>query len=111
LTPHNTGTILWQLNDNWPVVSWAAVDFEGHRKPLWHALRDVYAPRLSTLQPRPSEASRRAKAAPMPAVAPVINAVVIRARYPAPSTAAVPLLTFRGPGFRSTAPGAGGSAE
>ncbi|MBO3731821.1 glycoside hydrolase family 2 protein [Glycomyces niveus] len=58
LTPHNTGTILWQLNDNWPVVSWAAVDFEGHRKPLWHALRDVYAPRLATLQPRPSEASR-----------------------------------------------------
>ncbi|WP_335990539.1 glycoside hydrolase family 2 protein [Glycomyces sp. MUSA5-2] len=55
LTPHNTGTILWQLNDNWPVVSWAAVDFAGHRKPLWHALRDMYAPRLATLQPRPSE--------------------------------------------------------
>ncbi|MDN3241578.1 glycoside hydrolase family 2 protein [Glycomyces tritici] len=54
LTPHNTGTIMWQLNDNWPVVSWAAVDFAGHRKPLWHALRDSYAPRLATLQPRPS---------------------------------------------------------
>ncbi|MFG3340960.1 glycoside hydrolase family 2 protein [Glycomyces sp. NPDC048151] len=58
LTPHNTGTILWQLNDNWPVVSWAAVDFAGHRKPLWHALRDAYAPRLATLQKRPSAASR-----------------------------------------------------
>jgi beta-mannosidase len=58
LTPHNTGTILWQLNDNWPVVSWAAVDFAGHRKPLWHALRDAYAPRLATLQPRPSDESR-----------------------------------------------------
>ncbi|MFB9662513.1 glycoside hydrolase family 2 protein [Glycomyces mayteni] len=58
LTPHNTGTILWQLNDNWPVVSWAAVDFNGHRKPLWHALRDMYAPRLATLQPRPSERAR-----------------------------------------------------
>ncbi|SDK91621.1 beta-mannosidase [Glycomyces sambucus] len=54
LTPHNTGTILWQLNDNWPVVSWAAVDFAEQRKPLWHALRDMYAPRLATLQPRPS---------------------------------------------------------
>ncbi len=52
LTPHNTGTILWQLNDDWPVVSWAAVDFDGHRKPLWHALRDAYAPRLVTVQPR-----------------------------------------------------------
>ncbi len=57
LTPHNTGTVLWQLNDNWPVVSWAAVDFAEHRKPLWYALRDVYAPRLATIQPRPSEAS------------------------------------------------------
>ncbi|WP_026923712.1 glycoside hydrolase family 2 protein [Glycomyces arizonensis] len=58
LTPHNTGTILWQINDNWPVVSWAAVDFAEHRKPLWHALRDAYAPRLATLQPRASERSR-----------------------------------------------------
>jgi beta-mannosidase len=55
LTPHNSGTIVWQLNDNWPVVSWAAVDFEEHRKPLWHALRAAYAPRLATLQPRASE--------------------------------------------------------
>src|SRR5699024_8454449 len=42
-------------NDNWPVVSWAAVDFAEHRKPLWHALRDVYAPRLATFQPRASQ--------------------------------------------------------
>jgi beta-mannosidase len=57
LTPHNSGTIVWQLNDNWPVVSWAAVDFDEHRKPLWHALRAAYAPRLATLQPRASEHS------------------------------------------------------
>jgi len=55
LTPHNTGTILWQLNDNWPVVSWAAVDFAEQRKPLWYALRDAYAPRLATIQPRASQ--------------------------------------------------------
>ena len=58
LTPLNTGTVLWQLNDNWPVVSWAAVDHEGHRKPLWHALRDAHAPRLATLQPRASAEAR-----------------------------------------------------
>ena len=58
LTPHNTGTVLWQLNDNWPVVSWAAVDFDEHRKPLWYALRDVYAPRFATIQPRASEKAR-----------------------------------------------------
>jgi beta-mannosidase len=60
LTPHNTGTILWQLNDSWPVVSWAAVDFAEHRKPLWYALRAAYAPRLATLQPRASDAARAA---------------------------------------------------
>jgi beta-mannosidase len=58
LTPHNAGTILWQLNDNWPVVSWAAVDFDEHRKPLWYALRDVYAPRFATIQPRSSARAR-----------------------------------------------------
>ncbi|HUC21658.1 MAG TPA: glycoside hydrolase family 2 protein [Streptosporangiaceae bacterium] len=57
LTPHNTGTILWQLNDNWPVISWAAVDFDGHRKPAWYALKAAYAPRLATLQPWPSQAA------------------------------------------------------
>ncbi|MFC4245168.1 glycoside hydrolase family 2 protein [Gryllotalpicola reticulitermitis] len=57
LTPHNTGTVLWQLNDNWPVVSWAAVDFDEHRKPLWFAMRDAYAPRLATIQPRSSAAA------------------------------------------------------
>jgi beta-mannosidase len=51
LTPYNTGTIVWQLNDDWPVVSWAAVDFAERRKPLWYALRQAYRPRLLTIQP------------------------------------------------------------
>ncbi|WP_375432723.1 glycoside hydrolase family 2 protein [uncultured Friedmanniella sp.] len=55
--PRNRGAVVWQLNDNWPVVSWAAVDSAGIRKPLWHALRRVYAPHLATLQPRPSTGS------------------------------------------------------
>ena len=51
LRPRCTGTILWQLNDCWPVTSWAAVDGDGRRKPLWYALRAAYAPRLLTIQP------------------------------------------------------------
>jgi beta-mannosidase len=46
------GTIMWQLNDCWPVTSWAAVDGDGRRKPLWYALRHAYADRLLTIQPR-----------------------------------------------------------
>jgi beta-mannosidase len=49
------GTIWWQLNDCWPVTSWSVVDGSGRRKPAWFALRDAYAPRLLTIQPRGSE--------------------------------------------------------
>ncbi len=52
LEPRCSGTIVWQLNDCWPVVSWSAVDGDGRRKPLWYALRRCYAPRLLTIQPR-----------------------------------------------------------
>ncbi|MGI8949280.1 MAG: hypothetical protein ACR2FV_15160 [Ornithinimicrobium sp.] len=46
------GVVVWQLNDCWPVVSWAAVDGDEHLKPLWYALRRGFADRLLTLQPR-----------------------------------------------------------
>ncbi|MBP0587642.1 hypothetical protein J8J22_21515, partial [Mycobacterium tuberculosis] len=46
------GAIVWQLNDCWPVTSWAAVDGYGRKKPLWYALRAVYDPHLLTIQPR-----------------------------------------------------------
>ncbi|MGX6606956.1 glycoside hydrolase family 2 protein [Micromonosporaceae bacterium Da 78-11] len=52
LRPLCTGTIMWQLNDCWPVTSWAAIDGDGRKKPLWYAMRDAYADRLLTLQPR-----------------------------------------------------------
>jgi beta-mannosidase len=43
--PRTAGAIVWQLNDCWPVTSWAAIDSEGRRKPLWYALRRAYASR------------------------------------------------------------------
>ncbi len=46
------GTLVWQLNDCWPVTSWAAIDGDGRLKPLWYALRHAYADRLLTVQPR-----------------------------------------------------------
>lgn len=69
LYPLNTGTVVWQLNDQWPVISWAAVDSTGIRKPLWHALKAVYADRFVTVQPRPAppgphDLSRRGEQTP-----------------------------------------------
>jgi beta-mannosidase len=46
------GAVVWQLNDCWPVTSWAAIDGDGRLKPLWFALRRVFADRLLTVQPR-----------------------------------------------------------
>ncbi|WP_330173146.1 glycoside hydrolase family 2 protein [Streptomyces sp. NBC_01498] len=50
--PVCAGTVLWQLNDCWPVTSWAAVDGDGRPKPLYFALRRLYADRLLTVQIR-----------------------------------------------------------
>ncbi len=54
LRGHCMGTIWWQLNDCWPVTSWAVVDGGGVPKPAWFALRDAYRPQLLTVQPRGS---------------------------------------------------------
>ncbi|WP_345801725.1 glycoside hydrolase family 2 protein [Microbacterium sp. AZCO] len=50
--PHTQGAIVWQLNDCWPVTSWAAIDGDERPKPLFHALQRAFAPRLVTIQPR-----------------------------------------------------------
>jgi beta-mannosidase len=50
--PRTAGSIVWQLNDCWPVTSWAAVDGDERPKPLFYALRHAYADRLLTVQPR-----------------------------------------------------------
>jgi beta-mannosidase len=44
--PYTMGSILWQLNDCWPVTSWAVVDGAGRLKPSWYALRQAYRPRM-----------------------------------------------------------------
>ncbi|HEY8876078.1 MAG TPA: hypothetical protein VIN03_00855, partial [Roseateles sp.] len=38
------GALVWQLNDCWPVTSWALIDASGTAKPAWHAVRRVLAP-------------------------------------------------------------------
>lgn len=50
--PTTAGAIVWQLNDCWPVTSWAAVDGDERPKPLWYALRAAFAERVVTVQPR-----------------------------------------------------------
>ena len=42
------GTIYWQFNDNWPVVSWSSVDYNGRWKALHYDARKFFAPVLIT---------------------------------------------------------------
>ena len=50
--PRTAGAVVWQLNDCWPVTSWAAIDGDGREKPLFHAIRNAFAPRVVSIQPR-----------------------------------------------------------
>lgn len=38
------GTIVWQLNDIWPVASWAGIDYYGRLKALHYAEKRAFAP-------------------------------------------------------------------
>ncbi len=40
--PHCQGTLYWQLNDCWPVVSWSSVDYYGRWKALHYSVRDLF---------------------------------------------------------------------
>lgn len=40
------GAVVWQLNDIWPVASWASVDYYGNWKALQYAEKKMFAPVL-----------------------------------------------------------------
>jgi beta-mannosidase len=40
------GTLYWQLNDIWPVTSWASIDYSGRYKGLQYAAKRFYNPIL-----------------------------------------------------------------
>jgi beta-mannosidase len=40
--PRNMGTLLWQLNDCWPVTSWSITDYNREPKAAWYAVKEAY---------------------------------------------------------------------
>jgi beta-mannosidase len=48
-----SGALYWQLNDCWPVASWASLDYFGRWKALHYAARRFYAPVLLSAEDWP----------------------------------------------------------
>jgi beta-mannosidase len=48
------GTLYWQLNDCWPVASWASLDYFGRWKALHYAARRFYAPVMLSIEDEPT---------------------------------------------------------
>jgi beta-mannosidase len=40
--PKCMGTLYWQLNDCWPVISWSGFDYFGNKKALQYAVKELY---------------------------------------------------------------------
>jgi beta-mannosidase len=51
--PHCSGTLFWQLNDCWPVLSWSVIDYYGFGKAGYYYVRRAYAPVLASFKTQP----------------------------------------------------------
>ena len=51
LKPHCMGTLIWQLNDTWPVASWSSLDYGGGWKLMHHMAQSFYQPVFATVVP------------------------------------------------------------
>ncbi|MDR4954894.1 glycoside hydrolase family 2 protein [Chryseobacterium sp. ES2] len=47
--PYNMGTLYWQLNDCWPVVSWSSIDYLGNWKAFHYQAKRSFEPVLISI--------------------------------------------------------------
>lgn len=59
LKPRCMGTIFWQLNDNWPVASWASIEYGGKWKQLQYHAKRFYSPVIAVAYRDPADGQTR----------------------------------------------------
>jgi beta-mannosidase len=47
--PRTNGTIIWQLNDCWPAISWSIIDSDLAPKLSYYFVKDVYSDQILTI--------------------------------------------------------------
>lgn len=50
LEPYCAGTVIWQLNDCWPSLSWSVIDVADRWKPVAYAVREAYGDQIVVLR-------------------------------------------------------------
>ena len=48
--PYCMGTLYWQFNDCWPVISWSSIDYGGNWKALHYAAKKFFNPLLVSIR-------------------------------------------------------------
>ena len=48
--PYCMGTLYWQLNDCWPVISWSSIDYGGNWKAMHYAAKKFFSPLLVSIR-------------------------------------------------------------
>ncbi|MEL6572721.1 MAG: glycoside hydrolase family 2 protein [Pseudomonadota bacterium] len=60
LKPRCMGTLIWQLNDTWPVCSWSSLDYGGDWKLMHHMAQRFYQDVMVTVVPSDNTLTLRA---------------------------------------------------
>jgi beta-mannosidase len=56
--PHNSGTLVWQLNDSWPGMSWSIIDYDLTAKAGYYFVQRAYRPVLASFTHTEAEGLR-----------------------------------------------------
>jgi beta-mannosidase len=56
--PHNSGTLVWQLNDSWPGMSWSIIDYDLTAKAGYYFVQRAYRPVLASFSHTEAEGLR-----------------------------------------------------